>query len=190
VWELDAVTAPGLSAPTSWRVLPGERWILRGPSGAGKSSLIDVALGLRAPDTGTVTIPSQRVGVVRASAHFLTGTVRDNLALGENFEDEEMTALLNHLSGQPVGPAFLDQNLHDVGSQLSDGERVRVALARALLHHAEVLVLDDVAALLDESSRRALSTYLSQRRDLTIVEAGHLLIVEQPTHELSLAAVS
>ena len=190
VWELDAVTAPGVSTPTNWRILPGERWVLRGPSGAGKSSLIDVALGLRVPDTGTVMVPSQRVGVVRASSHFLTGTVRDNLALGENFGDEEMITLLNHVSGLPVGRAFLDQKLHDLGSQLSDGERVRVALARALLHRAEVLVLDDVAALLDESSRHALSTYLRQRSDLTIVEAGHLFIVQQPTHELSLAAVS
>ncbi|MDE3222482.1 MAG: hypothetical protein KGL79_03510, partial [Acidobacteriota bacterium] len=58
------------------------------------------------------------------------------------------------------------------GRGLSDGERIRVVLARALLQGVATLVIDDVAGLLDETSRQAVRRALERRTTLTIIEAS------------------
>ena len=72
------------------------------------------------------------------------------------------------------GPRFddLDTELLADGRGLSSGERVRLVLARALLHHVALVVLDDVSGVLDEDARRAVRATLEGLPDLAIIEAS------------------
>ncbi len=180
---LHAVTTGAPSAPVTLQVSKGERVVITGPSGVGKTTLLNTALGLVPPVSGVVRRNAFRVGLVRAENHFLDATLRENLALGTTRTDSSLFAVL-----QSVGltsPAFrdLDRPLGDDARRLSTGERVRLAIARAVLHDPDLLILDDVAEFLDELSRDHVRRLLAQRPDITVVEAGHdVLILRSPDH--------
>jgi ABC-type transport system involved in cytochrome bd biosynthesis fused ATPase/permease subunit len=154
-------------------VRSGERVRLSGPSGSGKTSLIEAALGLREPLAGTVARSGVRVGLVRADSRLLRASLRENLDPRGARDDDVILATVEAVGLSPTRFGDLDEMIDDDGRSISSGERVQLALARALLTHADVIVLDDVAGLLDESTRERLSALLAERVDLTIVEAAH-----------------
>lgn len=137
------------------RLAPGEIVALVAPSGAGKSTLLRCLNGLLRPGGGSVLLDGEpvatldprqlrrRVGLVGQDAVMLSGSVADNLAhgLGELPADRAQAAL------RQVG---LDAGMLERPAQaLSGGERARVALARALTHEPEFLLLDEPTAALD-----------------------------------------
>jgi ABC-type transport system involved in cytochrome bd biosynthesis fused ATPase/permease subunit len=108
---------------------------------------------------------------VSAESALLSGSLRDNLTLGRLIADNTVTECLQSLG--LTGPRFddLDAELLSDGRGLSSGERVRLILARALLADASLLLLDDVAGVLDEHSRDLVRDALEGNRTLTIIEA-------------------
>jgi ABC-type transport system involved in cytochrome bd biosynthesis fused ATPase/permease subunit len=176
------------SAPATLRLRRGEHVSLRGPSGIGKSSLIDTALGWREPLEGTASLAARRVGLVRADCHFLDATVRENLTLGAALDDETVLAVLDELG---CGPRLreLDAPLGEDARALSSGERVQLAVARAVLAGADLVILDDVGALLDATGRGRLEQLLESRREITVLEASHdLAVLRHPDATITLAA--
>jgi ABC-type transport system involved in cytochrome bd biosynthesis fused ATPase/permease subunit len=101
----------------------------------------------------------------------LSGSLRDNLVLGAAIPDEELIARIRSLG--LVGERFRDLNaeLLSDGRGLSSGERVRLVLARALLHRSTLLVLDDVAGVLDAESRDDIRAVLNELHDVAVIEA-------------------
>ncbi|MEI8126467.1 MAG: ATP-binding cassette domain-containing protein, partial [Actinomycetota bacterium] len=158
----------GMVTPLSFDLARGQSLSVYGASGSGKSSLVDVLLGLRAPLSGSVSRAHLTTGLIRPSASFFRASVRENLGLG-TASDVDILATLEALGLGRSRYAELDVVLSDDGSQMSSGERVRLALARALLAGVEVLVFDDVAMLLDDESRHLVAESVTNR-DLTLIE--------------------
>jgi ATP-binding cassette subfamily C protein CydD len=168
----------------SLAVMPGETVAIMGASGAGKSSLLHLLLGLAPLSGGTVTIDGcalaaagrSNAGWVGQSPLTLPASLRENIALARPDADEADILAAAFAAG--LAPVLdrrgLDTMLDTRGSGLSGGERRRIGLARALLHDAPLLLLDEPTAHLDAASESTLiETIMRQARGRTTLIATH-----------------
>jgi ABC-type transport system involved in cytochrome bd biosynthesis fused ATPase/permease subunit len=149
---------------------PGQTFLVTGPSGSGKTTLLDTLIGWRDPTSGAVAHGAARIGHVSVESGLLSGSLRDNLTLGQSIPDLDVHSCLSSLGLGGTRFEDLDSVLLADGRGLSTGEKVRVVLARALLAGAELLIIDDVAGVLDEDGRRHVRTVLASN-SLAVVEA-------------------
>src|SRR5713101_107144 len=152
-------------------VNPGEHVALVGPSGIGKSTIVSLMLRLYDPMQGRVLIDGRdlreytltslrsQVSVVLQDTLLFAASVRDNIAYGaQNATNEEIEAaarLANAHEFIRALPAGYDTPLGERGATLSVGQRQRIAIARAAVRHAPILILDEPATGLDEENQRA-----------------------------------
>ena len=152
----------------SFRVNPGETLILAGPSGSGKSSIIEILLGFVAPDSGKVTFNgADFASLVPAAQSRLTawigqrpvlfaGTLRENIRFARpeasDIEVEEAARAARVDSFTAVLPHGIDTVIGDGGYGLSGGQAQRIAIARAFLKDAPVLLLDEPTTHLDPNT--------------------------------------
>ena len=175
----------------------GARVALLGPSGAGKSTLAALALKVVAPRSGQIrlggvdiaTLPAAlvraRIGWLGQTTHLFDDTIAANLLLARPDADE--TALWAALDAARIGdlvrtlPERLDTWVGEGGTRFSGGEGRRLALARALLSTAPILILDEPCAGLDaEAERSFLQTLNETAADRTVILITHRLIgIEQ-----------
>jgi ABC-type transport system involved in cytochrome bd biosynthesis fused ATPase/permease subunit len=155
----------------SLRLDVGDRVLVTGPSGSGKTTLLHSLLGWREARSGRVERSTAAVGYVDAESTLFSGTLRENLTLGVDVPDDEVRQQLRALG--LVGPRFgeLDSALLSDGRGMSSGERVRLLLARALLANVSLLILDDVAGLLDEDARHSVRATLAGLPHVAVLEA-------------------
>jgi ATP-binding cassette subfamily B protein len=146
-------------------VHPGERVAVVGPSGAGKSSLVALLSRLRDPDDGTVlidghdlcdlTIDSVRaqVAVVLQESVLFATSVRENIAFGLPGATPEQVEQAARLAGAHefvlALPEGYDTVVGERGATLSGGQRQRLAIARAAIRDAPIVVLDEALTGLD-----------------------------------------
>ena len=163
--EFREVSVAGALQGFSASAVGGRRVAITGPNGSGKSALLRVAAGLLTPDSGIVLIDGQRVdqvtpgslrrAVAIAGPEFplMRGSVRANLrGPGGRPGDDACFDVLDACGlGALVRswPKGLGTRLLDGGANLTSGQRVRFGIARALLQHPSILLLDDVEAHLD-----------------------------------------
>lgn len=154
--------------------------LIAGPSGSGKSILLQMMAGLRQPSQGVIQQSHHDVVLVEQQAHIFNASLRDNLSLGKPLPDQ---ALFNALEAVQLGylPSRFEQGLDAQlafrGNNLSGGERQRLALARALLSDAKVLLLDEVIAFSDQRTQQQLLRAI--RRDYTdryLILVSHCLL--------------
>ncbi|MGL5864893.1 MAG: thiol reductant ABC exporter subunit CydD [Dermatophilaceae bacterium] len=149
--------------------------VLTGPSGAGKSTLLELVAGLRTPTSGTVD--AGRAHLVSQRPFLPAGTLRDVLRLGNDAPDHALWGALRAvgLEGYVAGlPAALGTTLGDDGVGLSAGQRARLALARATLSNAPVLLVDEPTAHLDtEASALVHGLLVRLARQRTVLVATH-----------------
>jgi ATP-binding cassette, subfamily C, bacterial CydC len=154
----------------------GERVAVVGPSGSGKSTLLAVLLRFWDYEQGSIRVADRELremgqDVVRAGlavvpqdVHLFDATIRDNLAVADgDASDGEMEAAcrIAQLHDTIVAlPAGYDTVIGENGVRLSGGERRRLAIARAILKGAPVVVFDEATADLDASTQAALWTAL------------------------------
>ncbi len=171
----------------------GRRVAVVGPSGAGKSTLIALLLRFWEYQQGRITLGGRdlremlpddvrsRLAVVRQKPFIFSGTLRENLLLAApNADDARLEAALaavRLLDWVRTLPAGLDTDLGGQGLQLSGGQRQRLALARALLRDAPILLLDEPTANLDAITERALvETLLETTRGRSVLWVTHSLV--------------
>jgi subfamily B ATP-binding cassette protein MsbA len=211
---------PGTERPAlddlSFRAGPGEVLALVGPSGSGKSTVAKLLLRFYDPDTGSIRIDGHdlrdlslhslrdNVAVLLQETLVFDGTVRENIAYGKRAATEEeiirATKSADAHEFIEVLPDGYNTMIGQKGRLLSGGQRQRLAIARAMIRDAPVLILDEPTTGLDASSsekviaplRRLMSGRttivvshnLLTVRDATrivVLEEGH--IAEQGTHE-------
>ncbi len=166
----------------------GSRVALVGPSGAGKSTILALIERFYDPTDGVVrvdgadvrSLPREelrgRIGYVEQDAPVLAGSIRDNLTLGTpDASEEQCIAVLRAVNLGEVldrDPAGLDAAVGEEGVMLSGGERQRLAIARALLAAAPILLLDEATASLDgvneQLLREAIDAVAAERTLLVI----------------------
>ncbi|MFK5584876.1 thiol reductant ABC exporter subunit CydD, partial [Serinicoccus sp. LYQ131] len=174
------VTLVGVSLTTPAR--PGLT-ALTGPSGSGKTTVLELLAGLRTPASGTVS-GAAHTHLATQRPLVLPGTVRDNLALARATDDAEMTEALQRVGlwAQLTRRDGLDTVLGDDGLGLSAGQRARLALARASLSDAALLLLDEPTA-----NVAAHDVPLLHEVILELAERRRVVVV---THDPVLAAVA
>ncbi len=176
----------------------GEFVAVMGESGVGKSTLLELLAGLRHPSAGTVTAP--RSHLVTQRPFLAAGTVRDNLTLGNDSTDDGLWEALREVGLDGMVAALeqgLDTRLGDDGFGLSAGQRARLTLARAALSSAQVILLDEPTAHLDDESA-ALAHHLIQelaglrtvvavthRPELLTLADQHLRLTVRPAPDLA-----
>jgi ATP-binding cassette, subfamily C, bacterial CydCD len=153
------------------RVLAGEHILVTGPSGCGKTTLLRTLLDWTAPREGTVERADARIAHVSAESPLLSRSLWDNVVTGVNHDPREVRALLDALGLTSTRFTDLDVILEPDGRGLSSGERVRLVLARGLLARAQLLILDDVAGVLDEENRQRVRRVLARDTHAAIIEA-------------------
>jgi ATP-binding cassette subfamily C protein CydC len=171
----------------------GARVALLGPSGAGKSTLAALALKVAAPQQGRVLIGGvdiavlaatdvrARIGWLAQATHLFDDTIRANLRLARPEADD--AALWGALDAARIGemvrtlPDGLDTWVGEGGARFSGGQARRLALARALLSPAPILILDEPCAGLDAETERAfLATLNEVAEGRSVVLITHRLI--------------
>lgn len=189
---VDAGYEPGrlVLRDVSFALRPGERAALVGPSGGGKSTVLALVLSFLTPTSGRVLLDGEnlagqapeaardRLAWVGQTPHLFHGTVRDNVlfARPDATEAELLEALdaagLGHAAGEL--PRGLDTPVGEEGFGLSGGQARRVALARAYLKRAPLLLLDEPTAGLDRANERAVLDALARLAvGRTVLIASH-----------------
>jgi ATP-binding cassette subfamily B protein len=134
-----------------------------GPTGAGKSTLVELAGGLVAPVAGKIATSPGARSLVFQEAFLFAGSIRDNVVMSGQFDDERVWEALRLASAERFVadlPEGLDTIVGERGVSLSGGQRQRLALARALVRRPSLLLLDDTTSALDPGTERAVLTNL------------------------------
>src|SRR5579884_227068 len=171
---------------------PGKVTALVGPSGGGKSTILRLLLRFYEVESGTILIDGQdiarvsrrslrrHIAYVGQNVFLFRGTIRDNIAFGRpEASEEEIVAAAKAAHAHDfimASPRGYDTPVGEHGLKLSGGERQRLAIARALIKNAEIILLDEATVALDSESERRVQDAIARLTEgrTTMVIAHHL----------------
>ena len=161
--------------PLNWQVLEGQRWVILGPNGAGKTTLLQICSSLIHPTTGEIHILGEKLGRVdvfelRTRIGLTSSALVEQISPDELVMDVVLTAAYAMLGRWQEKYDLWDESramalltalgVRELGERLfgslSEGEKKRVQIARALMADPEVLLLDEPASSLDLGGREDL----------------------------------
>ncbi|HDM5003099.1 TPA: ATP-binding cassette domain-containing protein, partial [Staphylococcus aureus] len=165
----------------------GEKVALTGASGSGKTSILSLLLKFYDVSAGHIRIGGKdledwnrrdlraMVTYVEQEPDLLSGTLRENLILGtgESFDDETLIAMLGQFGLENFASVDgLSRSVGSGNSGLSGGERQRVAIIRAVLQNAPVILVDEPTSALDSASAELSMSRLLET-DSTVIFTSH-----------------
>ena len=174
----------------SFKIKPGEKVALIGRVGSGKSTIQRLAMGLFQPTGGAVLVDGidlrqidpadlrRNMGYVSQDVMLFFGSLRENIAFGMPYAEDgaivaaaEVAGLLDYVNRHPHG---FDMAVGERGESLSGGQRQSVGIARAVLHNAPMLLLDEPTSAMDYSSEASITQkLLNFARNKTVVLVTH-----------------
>ncbi len=174
----------------SFRIQPGERVGIVGRIGSGKTTIERLTLGLFEPQGGAVLIDGtdirqidpadlrRNVGCVLQDAHIFFGSVKDNITLGAPYVNEEAVHRAATIGGVDqfvkTHPHGFDMQVGEGGRHLSGGQRQAIAIARAMLMNAPIMLLDEPTSHMDNSTENGFKTRLAEAlTDKTLLLVTH-----------------
>ena len=189
----------------SFELHKGKAIALVGPSGGGKSTIAGLIMGFYRADSGEVTLNDVKMGnetaaffndnisAVWQDNHLFYGSIYDNIKMGkpsatdeEIFEASKKAMIYDLIMSLPNG---YDTSVDELGSRFSTGERQRIAIARALLKDAPIIIFDEATSALDRENEKYIGETLGKlkpdkamlmiaHRLSTISMADEILVVE------------
>ena len=172
-------------------ILPNQLTVFVGKSGCGKSTLVSLLMGFNKAQQGKILFNGQeiqeinrhsfyeKVSLVSHSSYVFKGTLRENMTMAKiDATDEQIYACLEQVNlAQFVRDnGGLDMQLLSRGANLSGGQIQRLALARALLHNAELYIFDEATSNIDVESEEIILQFIQQfKQQKTIVMISHRL---------------
>lgn len=179
---------PEIISGLSLQIRKGECVGIRGVSGAGKSTLVKLLMGFYMPKSGEIYVDGLKMdetcsalelyAYLGQDSYIINGSIADNVVFGSEARDAqkirkalEMAAF----SWPEVSGDLLAAAVGDHGSRLSEGQKQRLALARAIYHNSEVLILDEPSSALDDATEQILLQNLAELKKLgkTLIIIAH-----------------
>lgn len=190
----------------SWQINEGEKWMLYGLNGAGKTTLLNILNAYEPNTAGTINLFGMQPGKVGYSAEtvrdyigFVSNSLMDRFQDGELVRDVVISGIFNSIGVfktiEPHHIELAQQYLEQMGMRdfeskyygyLSTGERQKVLIARALMGHPKLLILDEPASGLDFIARedllQALEKLYQQQPELAVIYVTHF--IEEITQDI------
>ncbi len=174
----------------SFKIAAGERVALIGRVGSGKSTIQRLMMGLYQPTDGAVLLDGidlrqldpadvrRNCGYVSQDVTLFYGTLRENIAFGLPFADDSAIVAAAEVAGMTElvnrHPRGFDMPVGERGESLSGGQRQSVGLARAILHNAPILLLDEPTSAMDFSTEAQITNRVNAfAQDKTVVLVTH-----------------
>jgi ATP-binding cassette subfamily B protein len=171
----------------------GGKYLVMGPSGGGKSTLLKLLRKYYTPTNGEIYVDDyplsdishevyyQLIANVEQHVFLFEDSLLENLCLYKSYSQDvidlaiERSGLTELVSKLPEG---LDTLVKDNGKNLSGGERSRIAIARALLQEAQILILDEAFSSLDDSIAKEIEKTLLSLSEVTLINVSHVCFEE------------
>jgi ABC-type multidrug transport system fused ATPase/permease subunit len=174
----------------SFHIHPGERVALTGPSGIGKTTVINLILQFYRSNLGDIYVDGQpaadfdtaslrrRIGYVAQNPQFLSASVLENLRFGAPDADRDQITRAARTAAIHDFIETLPQKYETIiganGPNLSEGQKQRLSIARALAKKPDILILDEPTAALDQSTEKSIFDLLpSQLNGTTVLLVSH-----------------
>jgi ATP-binding cassette, subfamily B, bacterial MsbA len=176
---------PAILLDVSFQIRAREVTAIVGETGAGKTTLINLLYGFFQPTAGTILVDGQplssmhmeswrrKLALAGQDVGLLEGTVRDNIGYGcqhassgEIEDAARLAAIDDFIARMPCG---FETEIGDAGFRLSEGQRQRIGLARALLRRPEILILDEATNALDGLTEQVVNRTLERLAGKTTI---------------------
>lgn len=173
----------------NFEINEGDHVAIIGPSGSGKTTMLNILMGLYSVNDGTLSYKNEQlshviqedyvneINTMLQHNHYFEGTVRENLLI--EAEDELM---INALAAVNLNHLNLDQQLTKNAENISGGERQRLSLARLLLRKAQIWLLDEPTASLDEENEENVMNLLLNKDDTIVIVTHNLKYLQNFDH--------